>query len=160
MLAERQLNYLLNDKLNGILPPFVNMGTLGLNFGMQGAQFTAVSTVTENQTLSNPMYVHSIPNNNDNQDIVSMGSNAAMMTHRVIDNTFEVLSIHFMTILQAIDCLEIQDKLAPTTRAFYEEMREVFPVFVDDGTLYGDIKRVKEFLKNKVQEVNDVVVEG
>jgi len=159
MLAERQLNYLLNDKLNGILPPFVNMGTLGLNFGMQGAQFTAVSTVAENQTLSNPMYIHSIPNNNDNQDIVSMGSNAAMMTHRVIDNTFEVLSIHFMTILQAIDCLKIQDKLAPTTKAFYKEMRAIFPVFVEDGTLYEDIKRVKEFLKNRVEQGKDVVVE-
>ncbi len=149
MLAERQLNYLLNDKLNGILPPFVNMGTLGLNFGMQGAQFTAVSTVAENQTLSNPMYVHSIPNNNDNQDIVSMGANAAMMTYRVIDNTFEVLSIHFMTILQAIDCLNIQHKIAPTTRAFYEEMRAVFPAFVEDGTIYEDIKKVKEFLIEK-----------
>src|SRR5690554_7496586 len=35
MLAERQLNYLLNPHLNNILPPFVNLGTLGLNFGMQ-----------------------------------------------------------------------------------------------------------------------------
>ena len=50
MLAERQLNYLLNDKLNQILPPFVNLGVLGFNFGMQGMQFTAVSTVAENQT--------------------------------------------------------------------------------------------------------------
>ena len=41
MLAERQLNYLLNDKLNQILPPFVNLGVLGFNFGMQGIQFTA-----------------------------------------------------------------------------------------------------------------------
>src|SRR5690606_30879749 len=30
MLAERQLNYLLNSKLNDILPPFVNLGKLGL----------------------------------------------------------------------------------------------------------------------------------
>ncbi|MEO6979658.1 MAG: aromatic amino acid ammonia-lyase, partial [Mucilaginibacter sp.] len=36
MLAERQLNYLLNAKLNQKLPPFVNLGVLGLNFGMQG----------------------------------------------------------------------------------------------------------------------------
>ncbi|MGZ5134010.1 MAG: HAL/PAL/TAL family ammonia-lyase, partial [Flavitalea sp.] len=69
MLAERQLNFLLNDKLNNKFPPFINMGTLGLNFGIQGMQFTATSTVAENQTLSFPMYVHSIPNNNDNQDI-------------------------------------------------------------------------------------------
>ena len=98
MLAERQLNYLLNDKLNQILPPFVNLGVLGFNFGMQGMQFTAVSTVAENQTLSYPMYVHSIPNNNDNQDIVSMGCNAALMTKKVIDNSFEVLTIQAMTI--------------------------------------------------------------
>ncbi len=54
MLSERQLNYLLNDKLNQILPPFVNLGVLGFNFGMQGMQFTATSTVAENQTLSFP----------------------------------------------------------------------------------------------------------
>src|ERR1700743_2153589 len=106
MTAERQLNYLLNNKLNQKFPPFVNLGVLGLNFGMQGMQFTATSTVAENQTLSFPMYVHSIPNNNDNQDIVSMGCNAALMTKRVIDNSFEVLAIQLMTILQAIDYLD------------------------------------------------------
>ena len=84
MLAERQLNFLLNNKLNNILPPFVNHGVLGLNLGMQGVQFTATSTTAENQMLSNPMYVHSIPSNNDNQDIVSMGANAALICKKVI----------------------------------------------------------------------------
>ena len=101
MLSERQLNYLLNEKLNQKFPPFVNLGVLGFNFGMQGMQFTATSTVAENQTLSFPMYVHSIPNNNDNQDIVSMGCNAALITKKVIENSFEVLSIQMMTVLQA-----------------------------------------------------------
>ena len=61
MLAERQMNYLFHDRINGILPPFVNMGVLGLNYGLQDSQFTATSTTAESQTLSNPMYVHSIP---------------------------------------------------------------------------------------------------
>src|SRR6478735_5652263 len=56
MLADRQLNYLLNDKLNQKLPPFINLGKLGLNFGIQGMQFMATSTTAENQTLSYPMY--------------------------------------------------------------------------------------------------------
>jgi len=51
MLSERQLNYLLNSKLNQKLPPFVNLGVLGFNFGMQGMQFTATSTVAENHGL-------------------------------------------------------------------------------------------------------------
>ncbi len=147
MLSERQLNYLLNDKLNQKFPPFVNLGVLGLNFGMQGVQFTATSTVAENQTLSFPMYVHSIPNNNDNQDIVSMGCNAALMTGKVIDNAFTVLSIQLMTILQAIDYLACQDRLAPQTLKIYNEVRQFFPKFVEDTPKYKDMERVKKFLE-------------
>ena len=146
MLSERQLNYLLNDKLNQKFPPFVNLGVLGLNFGMQGVQFTATSTVAENQTLSFPMYVHSIPNNNDNQDIVSMGCNAALMTGKVIDNAFTVLAIQLMTILQGIDYLGCQSKLAPHTLALYNEVRKIFPKFIEDAPKYKDMERVKNFL--------------
>ncbi len=146
MTAERQLNYLLNNKLNQKLPPFVNLGVLGLNFGMQGMQFTATSTVAENQTLSFPMYVHSIPNNNDNQDIVSMGCNAALMTKRVIDNSFEVLAIHLMTILQAIDYLECQDRLSSISKTVYDKVREIFPKFIEDQPKYKEMALVKEYL--------------
>ena len=148
MLAERQLNYLLNNKLNQKFPPFVNLGVLGLNFGMQGMQFTATSTVAENQTLSFPMYVHSIPNNNDNQDIVSMGCNAALMTKRVIDNSFEVLAIQLMTILQAIDYLSCVDRLSTVTRNVYEQVREIFPKFIEDAPKYKEIEKVKCFIEN------------
>jgi histidine ammonia-lyase len=147
MLSERQLNYLVNDKLNQKFPPFVNLGVLGFNFGMQGVQFTATSTVAENQTLSFPMYVHSIPNNNDNQDIVSMGCNAALMTAKVIDNAFAVLAIQLMTVLQAIDYLQCQGKLAPKTLALYNEVRAIFPKFIEDTPKYKDIERVKQFLE-------------
>jgi histidine ammonia-lyase len=147
MLAERQLNYLLNDRLNRKFPPFVNLGVLGLNFGMQGVQFTATSTVAENQTLSFPMYVHSIPNNNDNQDIVSMGANAALLTRKVIDNSFEVLAIQLMSLLQAVDSIACLAKLAPATRAIYERVREIFPSFVDDHPKYKEQKVVKELLE-------------
>jgi histidine ammonia-lyase len=147
MLAERQLNYLLNDKLNQKFPPFVNLGVLGLNFGMQGLQFTATSTVAENQTLSFPMYVHSIPNNNDNQDIVSMGCNAALMTKKVIDNSFVVLGIQVMTILQAIDYLNCGDRLSPHTEALYTEIRKIFPKFIEDRPRYKEMEHVRAFLE-------------
>ena len=129
------------------MPPFVNLGVLGFNFGMQGMQFTATSTVAENQTLSFPMYVHSIPNNNDNQDIVSMGCNAALMTKRVIDNSFEVLAIHLVTILQAIDYLECEEKLSSVSKSLYNNVRPIFPKFVEDKARYKEIALVKDFLE-------------
>jgi len=147
MLVERQLNYLLHDRINDILPPFVNLGKLGLNYGMQGAQFTATSTTAECQMLSNPMYVHSIPNNNDNQDIVSMGTNSALIAKQVIDNSFQVLSLHFMALAQAIDYLKIKDKMADFTREIYEETRKIVPIFVEDTPKYKDIEKLIEYLK-------------
>lgn len=150
MLSERQLNYLLNSKLNLKFPPFVNLGVFGLNFGMQGVQFTATSTVAENQTLSFPMYVHSIPNNNDNQDIVSMGTNAALITKKVIDNSFEVLAIQAMSLMQAVDYIKYQDRLAPVTRTVYDAIRAFFPVFVEDTPKYKDIQAVKNYLEQNM----------
>ena len=149
ILAERQLNYLLNPKLNNILPAFVNLGKLGLNFGMQGVQFTATSTTAENQMLSNPMYIHSIPNNNDNQDIVSMGSGAALITKKVIENAFEVVAIEMITITQAIEYLNVNDKISSKTKKMYEEIRALVPAFSKDVVMYPYINAVKEFiLKN------------
>ncbi len=146
MLAERQLNYLLNSKINELLPPFVNLGTLGFNFGMQGVQFTATSTTAENQMLSNPMYIHSIPNNNDNQDIVSMGTNAAVITSKVIENAFEVLAIEMITIVQAIDYLGQKDAVSSVTRKMYDDIRAIIPTFKQDQVMYPFIQKVKDHL--------------
>ncbi len=149
MLSERQLNYLFHDRINGILPPFVNLGVLGLNYGLQASQFTATSTTAECQTLSNPMYVHSIPNNNDNQDIVSMGTNSALMAKTVIENSYQVMSILFMGIVQAVDYLKIQEKLSTESRCVYNEIRAFFPVFTQDTPKYKEIEAMGKYLKNK-----------
>ncbi|MBQ2842628.1 MAG: aromatic amino acid lyase [Alistipes sp.] len=150
MLAERQMNYLFHDRINGILPPFVNLGVLGLNYGLQASQFTATSTTAECQTLSNPMYVHSIPNNNDNQDIVSMGTNSALICARVVENSFQVMAIHLMALVQAVDCLKIAEQLAPATRDLYERVRALVPVFVEDTPKYEEIERLMALLKNEM----------
>lgn len=148
LLIERQLNYLLNDKLNQQLPPFVNLGTLGLNLGMQGAQFVATSTTSENQSLCSPVYIHTIPSNNDNQDIVSMGANAALMANRVIENTYEVLAVKLLTAIQAVEVLGIQEELAPATRSLYERVRARVPAFSEDGIMYEATHPVLELLTN------------
>ncbi|MFR9566327.1 MAG: aromatic amino acid ammonia-lyase [Rikenellaceae bacterium] len=147
MLSERQINYLFHDRINGILPPFVNMGKLGLNYGLQAAQFTATSTTAECQMLSNPMCVHSIPNNNDNQDVVSMGTNSALITQKVIENSFQVMAIEMIALVQAVDCLQISDRLSCETRKLYDNIREIVPPFVEDTTKHKEIEQVINYLK-------------
>lgn len=146
MLMERQINYLMNNRLNNKFPAFLNMGKLGFNFGMQGMQFTAVSTTAENQTLSNPVYVHSIPNNGDNQDIVSMGTNSALMAERVINNTFEVLSVQLVAIAQAIDIDQGYEKLSTASKALYDFVRKSVDVIQEDRPQYEGLARLKASL--------------
>ena len=153
MTAERQLNYLFHDRINGILPPFLNLGTLGLNYGMQACQFTATSTTAECQTLSMPNYVHSIPNNNDNQDIVSMGTNSALLCKRVIDNVYQVMAIQFMALAQAVDCLGIVDKLSPVTQAIYNDIRHISPTIVADRPYYKEIAAVEAYLRQSQMSI-------
>ncbi|MAX80102.1 MAG: histidine ammonia-lyase [Crocinitomicaceae bacterium] len=149
MVAERQTNFLMNPSLNSVLPPFVNLGKLGFNFGMQGIQFTATSTTAENQTLSNPMYVHSIPNNNDNQDIVSMGTNAAVIARKVIDNTYDVMAIELLTIVQALDLMKKTDGLSGVSKKVYDMVREIIPLFVNDYPVYEDLAKLKAAMVGK-----------
>jgi histidine ammonia-lyase len=150
MTAERQLNYLFHDRINGILPPFLNMGVLGLNYGMQACQFTATSTTAECQTLAMPNYVHSIPNNNDNQDIVSMGTNSALLCKQVIDNAYQVMSVFYIALAQATDCLDISDKLSPKTKAQYDAVRAICPKFIEDQTFYNEIAETEKYLRNNI----------
>lgn len=156
MLMERQMNYIFHDKINGILPAFVNLGVPGLNYGLQAAQFTATSTTAECQTLSMPNYVHSIPNNNDNQDIVSMGTNSALITSVVIENSYQVMAIYYMALAQAVDCLGIAENLSPFTRKVYGQIREFLPVFVEDTPKYEEIAQMIGYLKNNASEIKSL----
>ncbi|MNE91202.1 Histidine ammonia-lyase [compost metagenome] len=94
------------------------------------------------------MYVHSIPNNNDNQDIVSMGTNAAVITAKVIENSFEVLAIELITIVQAIDYLGYKNDISSVTKKIYDDIRIIIPEFKEDQVMYPFVQKVKEYLIN------------
>lgn len=147
MLWDRQGNYLLNPNLNRHFPPFLNDGKLGLEFGLQGMQYPMVSNVAENQTLSNPMYVHSIPNNNDNQDIVSMGSNAALLTQHVLQNNFEVLSIYLLILLQASKLKGDAHLFSKPVQNAIEQLQAYLPVTTPPEAGYQKAQNLAKVLK-------------
>jgi histidine ammonia-lyase len=153
MLSERQINYLLNNKLNEKFPPFLNLGVLGLNLGLQGMQFSATSTTAECQTLAFPMYLHSIPNNADNQDIVSMGTNAALITAKVIENGFQVLAIQIIMLTQAFEHFGNDDKLSKFSKNTLTEFRQQFSPSKTDRTFYQDIEKMKNWLSNNKSQL-------
>ena len=147
MLLERQLNLLVNPNVNHILPPYVNRNRPGLDLALQAVQFIATSITAENQTLAHPIVTHSIPTNNDNQDIVSMGCNSALLTDRVLQNTFRVQATVALALIEAID---IQKTIiTPPLRAFYTELRSVVAPLLKDRPLTNDLEKIITVLKTK-----------
>jgi histidine ammonia-lyase len=148
MLSERRTNFFLHKKLNNFFPPFLNLETPGLALGLQGLQFVATSTTAKSQTLAFPQYVHSIPTNGDNQDIVSMGMESALFAAKVIENAYVVLAIELIALAQATDFRNIHEKLSDSSKHVYDGVRSVFPKITQDRVLVYELPKVVKFLKS------------
>ncbi len=147
MLTERRINYFLNHDINKRFPPFLNIRKPGLTLALQGLQFVATSTAAQSQSLGFPHYLHSIPTNGDNQDVVSMGADAALLAAKVVDNAYVLLAIEAITLAQAVNVLGVEDKLSESSRALYKLVREVFPVIDADRVLTDDLPKVVSLIK-------------
>ena len=142
LLTERRINFFLNRKVNGFLPPFLNMKTPGLTLGLQGLQFVATSTAAQGQTLAYPHRVHSISTNADNQDVVSMGTDSTLMTMKVIEQVHIVLAIELVALAQATDIMRVHNQLSPAAVQLYQSVREAMAPVSEDRVLVDDLPRV------------------
>lgn len=78
-----------------------------------------------------------------------MGTNSAELCTHVINNCYQVLSILYMAMAQAVDCLHIADQLAPATRAQYEAIRGIMPTIVEDKPFYEKLAQIETYLRSK-----------
>ncbi len=147
MLSERRINFFLNRNLNKYFPPFLNLRKPGLDLGLQGLQFVATSTTAVSQSLAYPHHIHSIPTNGDNQDVVSMGTDAALLAAKVIDNAYIVIAIELIVLAQATEFLDIKNKLSNSSEGLLREIRKIFPKIDRDRVIIYELEKVIQFLK-------------
>jgi tyrosine 2,3-aminomutase len=115
VLAERQLNRILDPHLNKAYPAFLAFGDEGLFSGLQGSQYLATSIASENLDLAAPASVKTIPSNGQNQDVVSMGLIAARKSLQLVDNVHTIVSVLVAACYQAA-CLSGFESFSPGVR--------------------------------------------
>jgi histidine ammonia-lyase len=147
MLSERRVNFFLNKNVNKFFPPFLNLKKPGLTLGLQGMQFVATSTTAQSQSLAYPHHLQSIPTNGDNQDVVSMGTDAALLAAKVIENAFIVVAIERISLAQAADFTKENDLLSQASLNAYRQLRTVFPAVIEDRAFSPEIGAVVGLLK-------------
>ena len=99
-------------------------------------------------TLGSSNYINNISTNNDNQDVVSMGTNAAQITNKVIMNSYEVMAIEYQALMSAIDYLDIEKDLSAENQKLFQESKQVMTFHnCADVPSYQQLKTIKTYLE-------------
>jgi tyrosine ammonia-lyase len=149
LLADRQLERLLNWRYNRGLPPLLAGGAPGLNSGFAGAQLLATSLAAEARLLGSPASIQTIPTNANNQDVVSMGCIAAKMTRTALPLLWKLAAIQAMALAQAADLRGRDKTMGSDYRKLYEVVRSMSPTLASDRPLTEDIQRVTALLQSE-----------
>ncbi|MBI4174142.1 MAG: aromatic amino acid lyase [Candidatus Aenigmarchaeota archaeon] len=144
VISERRINRLLNPNLNAGLPGFLTRGA-GMYSGIMIPQYTAASLVCENRVLSTPAAIGSIPTAADQEDFVSMGTNTAIKTRKIIDNTAYVIAIEMLAATQALDLRG--GNPGKGVKAAYDLVRKYVKFLDEDRPLYPDIEILARLVK-------------
>ncbi len=144
-ISERRTFRLCSAHLSDGLPMMLVEGG-GANSGLMMAQVTAAALVSDNKTLAHPDSVDSIPTSADQEDHVSMSTNAARHAREIVWNTTRILAIELIAAAQGID-LRLKnlgrgtELLGEGTRHGHARLRQEIAFLSHDRVLAGDIER-------------------
>lgn len=143
--AERRIALLIDKHFSG-LPAFL-VRESGLNSGFMIAHVTAASCASDNKSLAHPHSVDSLPTSANQEDHVSMATNAARRLFEMIDNTKTILAIELLAASQG---LEFHKPLvtSPQLQVAYKNVRNYVAPYDKDRYFAPDI----EVMKNRIAE--------
>jgi histidine ammonia-lyase len=133
-LSERRIALLVDASLSGLPAFLVRDG--GINSGFMVAHVTAAALASENKARSFPATVDSLPTSANQEDHVSMATNAARRLSEMVENSATIVGIEAMAAAQGIEFhrpLTTSAALEETFRdirrrvAFYERDRFFAP---------------------------------
>jgi histidine ammonia-lyase len=101
-IAERRTFRLLDNTLSAGLPPML-VEDSGVNNGLMMAQYVSAALVSDNKTLAHPDSVDSIPTSANQEDHVSMSTNASRHAREVLRNVEQIVGIELLCAAQALD---------------------------------------------------------
>jgi histidine ammonia-lyase len=150
-VSERRIFRLTDGKLNEGLPPMLvgSQDVAGLNSGVMIPQYTAASLVLENQTLSTPDSVHSLPTSAEQEDHNANATTAARHCVQIISNVQHILSIEAFVSSRATDLRlnKTSGKLGKGSQKFYNKIRKIVPYLPEDSLWGEQINQISSSVK-------------
>jgi phenylalanine ammonia-lyase len=139
---------LMDDRFSNGLPPSLSPHP-GLYQGFKGMQIVHSSLVTAIRHWSAPSLIHTLPTEQYNQDIVSLGTHSAMTAMDITRLMKDLVSITVLSTCQAVDLRQGGGRLGAGTRPIYRAVRAVSSFVEADRALDQDIHAVTKLIEGR-----------
>ena len=142
-LSERRIALLVDASLSGLPAFLVRDG--GINSGFMVAHVTAAALASDNKALSFPSTVDSLPTSANQEDHVSMATNAARRLREMVENSATIVGIEAMAAAQGI---EFHRPLTSSTalEQTFQDIRRRVAFYERDRFLAPDIEAMKQWV--------------
>ena len=150
-ISERRIFQLTDHKMNANLPPMLvdHLAAAGLNSGMMMPQYTAASLVLENQHMSTPDSINSLPTSGGKEDHNANSLTAARHAYQIAINTSHVLAVELYCAARALD-LRLKSnpdfKMGKGVGAAFQVIRDAVPYQPGDAWWAPEIEQVKKLV--------------
>lgn len=142
-IVERRLARITDANLSG-LPPFL-VEESGFNSGYMIPQYTAAALCNRNKTLCTPSSADTIPTSANQEDHVSMGTNAALKLSEVVQNLEAIVAIEFLLAVQGLEFIE--DTPSDPVKKMKETIRTKVSRLSEDRPATPDINSIVDLMR-------------
>jgi phenylalanine ammonia-lyase len=115
---------LVDDRFSGGLPANLTPEP-GVNSGFKGVQLSITSLACAVRQMAGPSSIHSLPTEQYNQDVVSLGMHAAVTAMDSLDCARNLTAMLLMAAAQAVDLRGGPSALGRGSREIYHAVREI-----------------------------------
>ena len=122
--ANALMAVLVDDKFNGGLPANLTPQP-GVNSGFKGMQLSVTSLACAIRQMAGPSSIHSLPTEQYNQDVVSLGMHAAVTAMDAMECLRDETAMLLLAATQAVDLRGGAEKLGEGSRHVYGIVRGI-----------------------------------
>jgi len=122
--ANALMALMVDDRLNGGLPANLTPAP-GVNSGFKGMQLSMTSLACAVRQMAGPSSIHSLPTEQYNQDVVSLGMHAAVTAMDALECLRNETAMLLLASAQAVDLRGGPAKLGRGSRRVYGEVRRL-----------------------------------
>ena len=146
-LLDKEFALLVDHKFNRGLGENLKIAPASYYHGFKAMQITLSSLSADVIKSTTAASIHSRPTESLNQDKVSMGTTAANDFAKMMPDLYNMLSIAFIGMAQAVD-IRGEEKVSPHLKNIYREVRSVVAPLIEDRRMDFDIEHINQLSRD------------